>query len=289
MTSAAVSVVPKRAGRENRRRPGLRAVRASEPSDARARRIVALRESGLTLAEIGREFGVSRQRVQQILDASGARHIQQGEVVAARRAADARRARKQADEILELWRRGERVSQIAAWVGVTQQSIRDTVAALGSDSDRQARAEAGGAPVAGRRAPRFSDEQLCNGLRLVARRLGHTPSKAEYARLSEQHGLARMPTVYSRFGGWRHALRSAGFDVPTDPIRARRWTTALCWRAVVSVHDQLGDPPSYRRYQQLAAVRDDLPSGSTLRLRLGLWPEIVAALRAHLEAIGDAR
>jgi hypothetical protein len=45
-----------------------------------------------------------------------------------------------------------------------------------------------------------------------------------------------------------------------------------------SVSDQLGDPPRYRRYVQLAQQSDDLPSGAIVRSRLGLWSQIAAEL-----------
>lgn len=250
---------------------------------SRDEQIIALRAAGVTLAEIGRRFRISRQRVAQIIDRSEQGRVPRREVVTARQSADSRRARRQAEEILVLWREGAPVGEIQARAGVSQRAVRDTVAALASDADRRARSDVRRARLAERHRTRYDDAELLDGLRLVATRVGHAPSCREYSRLSEGLGLARMPTVYSRFGGWRLALRAAGFDVPADHVRAPRWSIASCWRALVSVADQLGDPPSYRRYEHLAAAREDLPSGSTLRLRLGLWPQIVAALREHAQ------
>jgi hypothetical protein len=45
-----------------------------------------------------------------------------------------------------------------------------------------------------------------------------------------------------------------------------------------SVSDQLGDPPRYRSYLELAKGRDDLPSGGIVLHRLGLWSQIAAEL-----------
>jgi hypothetical protein len=53
------------------------------------------------------------------------------------------------------------------------------------------------------------------------------------------------------------------------------------------VADQLGDPPRYSRYAELAAARDDLPSAATLRARLGTWPGIAAELIEQRAARGD--
>jgi hypothetical protein len=61
-------------------------------------------------------------------------------------------------------------------------------------------------------------------------------------------------------------------------VYSPRWHIAACWRALQSVVDQLGDPPRYSRYAELAAVREDLPSPPTLTARLGRWSGIAAAL-----------
>jgi hypothetical protein len=53
------------------------------------------------------------------------------------------------------------------------------------------------------------------------------------------------------------------------------------------VADQLGDPPRFRRYLELAAARDDLPSAAMLRARLGSWPGIAAELIAQRAARAD--
>jgi hypothetical protein len=53
------------------------------------------------------------------------------------------------------------------------------------------------------------------------------------------------------------------------------------------VADQLGDPPRFRRYLELAVASDDLPSPATLRLRLGPWSGIAAELIEQRAARGD--
>lgn len=123
-------------------------------------------------------------------------------------------------------------------------------------------------------------------MRRAADRVGHAPSAAEYARQASELGLASRQTVYMRFGGWRPALRRAGLQssASRSSVRPTVWHLAACWQALLSVADQLGDPPRYRRYLELAARRDDLPSPTTLRTRLGLWSEIVAALELYRNA-----
>ena len=185
-----------------------------------------------------------------------------------------------AGEVLALWRQGVPRRKISLGVGVTLEAIREIVAAHATDEDSAARRDACRARHASGLKPRFSDSNLLGGLRVVAQRLGHAPTVSEYRSFAPDLGLAAMPTVYARFGGWGAALEAAGLTSRsrTRGRRAARWNTAACWNALLSVADQLGDPPRYRRYTELAADRDDLPSGPTLTLRLGLWSEIVTAL-----------
>jgi hypothetical protein len=209
------------------------------------------------------------------------------EVTRVRRAEEARRASALAGELIALWRQGHTVSEIHQRTGVAYRSIRATLAERATDADRAARQQAHrrGGPSA-----TFSDRALTEGLGAVAAQLGCTPSLREYDELAPGLGLASGQTVYIRFGGWRRALAAAGLD-SVNPTRtyAARWHIAACWRALESVADQLGDPPRYRRYVELAAKRDDLPSPSSLRARLGLWSSIAAELTAQRAAREDDR
>ena len=192
----------------------------------------------------------------------------------------ARASRPRSQEIIELYRQALPVREIHRRVDVPWNAVRQTVAELATDQDRDARRDAQRSRLK-HPAPRFSDDDLLDGVCLVAQQLGHPPTGPEYEQAAAQLRLACMETVYARFDGWTRALREAGFDVREVKLRSPRWDIASCWKALTSVSDLLGEPPRYRRYLEIAAGRDDLPSGSTLTVRLGLWPEIVAALRAH--------
>ena len=72
------------------------------------RQMRALREQGLSLDEIALRFGVSRERVRQILRAHGA---PDPDVVAdARRRRASQLAEARVDELLALWRAGARAA-----------------------------------------------------------------------------------------------------------------------------------------------------------------------------------
>jgi hypothetical protein len=196
------------------------------------------------------------------------------------------RAHARRGEILARFRAGDHPPQVANELGLNQQAVWRVVRELASDADRTARARV----LADRRQPRFSDAKLLDGLVRVARRLGWVPSDAEYDGLASELRLACSTTLYHRFGGWQCALDAAGLEAP-PPRRWRvRWDATECWQALESVSGELGDPPRYRRYKELARRRDDLPSAGVVRNRLGLWSQIAAELtrRTHGGRSGPA-
>jgi cyanate lyase len=241
---------------------------------------VALRKSGMSLTHIGRRFGLTRQRVAQIIDKAG--RVPVDAVRQVRRDEQLERALARADELVGCYRAGLTVGQIAQQTGLSYRAIRAAIGGQASAADRAQRKASAAVAIP---SPRYSDRQLIAGLRRVAGRLGHAPSSGEYARLAAELELPRMPTVYQRFGGWRAALDRAGLQVPAAPARAYTptWHIAACWKALLGVADQLGEPPRYRRYLELARQRDDLPSAATVRARLGLWSAIAAELTAHAQ------
>jgi uncharacterized protein (DUF433 family) len=247
--------------------------------------MVALRQQGLRLAEIASRYGLSRQRVAQIIDEAGRVHVDQ--VRGARQDLHADRALARVEEILEHYRAGLTTQQIAVRTGLTYRGIRQAIRELATAEDREQRKLT---RTFVSQPAQYSEQQLLAGLRQVAKRLGHAPGSTEYAKGSSELGLASMQTVYMRFGGWRQALSRAGLEspAPAASLRPVVWHVAACWQALLSVADQLGDPPRYRRYLEVAADRDDLPSPTTLRTRLGLWSEIAAALELYRRTHGDA-
>jgi AraC-like DNA-binding protein len=240
--------------------------------DARARRIVELREAGWQILEIARELGLSTGWVAQVIDHAGG--VDRERWVQARSELHLQRAQARRDEILARFRAGAKPPAIANELGLNQLAVWRIVRELATDADRSARAWA----LADHHQPRFSESELLDGLVRVAQRLGWVPSDAEYDRGAAELGLACSTTLYQRFGGWQGALEAAGLKASPARRWALRWDPDECWRALESVADQLGDPPRYRRYRELARGRDDLPQAGVVRNRLGLWSEIASEL-----------
>ncbi len=245
---------------------------------ARDLEILELRAAGLTLAEIGRRFGISRQRVAEIIRERGGPPA--AEAIAARQARKAELLEQHSQEILERWRAGAAADEIARHLGLTVPAVKTVIDRAASSLDQAARARA----ISTRTSRlKYSDKDLIAGVLKAARKLGHTPSEPEYARLARDLGIPSVQTIIKRLGSWGQAARAAGLQ-PNPPTRRdhrKKWDEEACWRALESVADELGDPPRYHQYEKLSASRPDLPSGATVRKQLGSWIEVALELTAR--------
>jgi AraC-like DNA-binding protein len=246
----------------------------------RVRQMQGLREHGWSLDEIALRFGVSRERVRQILRAHGGPEPQ--DIADARRRRAESLAEERIDELLDLWRRGEQPRSAAGKLGLQAAACRSTIERFATDVDRAARR----ASMAGaRRVQTYSDRDIILALTSVATRVGRVPSAKEYAAHARTLNYPSLPTVLNRMGGWTHALRAAGMTPLSAPQRrrTRRWTEQACWAALRTVCDELGEIPTVLSYERHAAGRDELPSAATLRNRLGRWSSISTQLAAQRE------
>ena len=105
---------------------------------------------GLTLRELARRFGLSPERVRQLLNQyvftgtgewPSARAMSRA-ATAVRRARDLARAQAQAGELLAGWREGQEREQIAKAFGVRCRSVAQVIRAEASSADHAARARA---------------------------------------------------------------------------------------------------------------------------------------------------
>jgi hypothetical protein len=255
-------------------------VAAAPGTPQRISQIRSLRERGHSLDEIALLFGVSRERVRQILRAHGA--PDPGHVADARRRRAAQLAEQRVDELLALWRAGHEPRRAASALGLQAAACRSTIARFATDVDKAARrANLSGA----RGAQTYSERDIIVALRAVAAGLGRVPSAKEYALLARGLELPSLPTVLNRMGGWTRAVQAAGMTPlgATGAARPRRWTEEACWGALRRVVEELGEIPTVVSYEAHAAGRPDLPSSATVRNRLGRWSSIAAQLAAERE------
>jgi hypothetical protein len=228
----------------------------------RVRHMQGLREQGWSLDEIALRFGVSRERVRQIMRAHGGPASE--DVAEARRRRAEAEAEARIDELLTRWRAGEQPRVAASELGLQAAACRSTIERFATDADRAARK----ASMAGARwVQTYSDRDIILALVSVATRVGHVPSAKEYAAHARDLNYPSLPTVLNRMGGWTRALRATGMATLSTPTRSRtrRWT----------------EIPTVLAYERHAAGRPELPSSATVRNRLGRWSSITTQLAAQ--------
>jgi hypothetical protein len=241
--------------------------------------MIVLREEGKSLDEIAVGFGVSRERVRQILREHGAPDPRT--VAAARRRRVEQEVEAHLPELLALWRGGAAPGSAAIALGLQVTACRSAIAWAATDGDRDARRVS----LASDRAiaKTYSDADIVGAVQFVAERLGRVPTAKEYGAQARELELPSLPTVVNRMGRWTNAVRAAGL-VPAHTAaraRARRWTPERCWLAMRAVVAELGEVPTVVGYDRYTAGRKDLPSSATLRNRLGRWSQITGRLIAE--------
>jgi hypothetical protein len=238
-----------------------------------------LREHGHSLDEIALSFGVSRERVRQILHAHGGPDAQH--VADARRRRAEQQAQARIEELLELWRAGEEPRSAAGALDLEPAACRSAIARFATDFDRAARKATLGRVRAVTTI--YSDRDIAAALTSAAAGLGRLPTAKEYEVLARTQGGPSLTTVLNRMGGWTNAIHAAGLTSASAPARARtrRWTADACWTALRRVVAELEQIPTVVAYDRHAADRPDLPSSATLRNRLGRWSAITNQLIAE--------
>lgn len=131
----------------------------------------------------------------------------------------------------------------------------------------------------------WSDGAIFAALRSVAvgGRVTTNAYAAGYAR-APRGAMPSLPLVTGRFGTWSAACRAAGLESAFSyGPRIDRWTVASCWEALAACAFDLGRAPTVRAYEAWASGREDAPSSTTLRARLGNWVEAGLAVAPAVE------
>lgn len=253
-----------------------KAVRKTQISP-RDQKIIELRTSWATLEEIGQQVGLTRERVRQILKKHNIADP-----------ADIRRQEslKKKEEMIEL---GQRIEQ---WVREHPGCTLPELAFALSLDQSQARVGVPGScahlivnPEANRRfnvSPRrWTRVEVLDALRRAA--MFEQPlSYVRYDELRTTHSINGPSAirVLQIFGTWAKACSEAGVEHGRR-IRAtypRRWSEDEMVDFVASFLQQ-SSTGSLAAYEQWAK-QNDAPSGPTIRLQFGSWPE--AKTRANL-------
>lgn len=236
--------------------------------DNRNREMVDLRTSGKSLGEIGEKFGVTRERVRQILLKSDAPSFQ--EVKALResikadkleeiRSSALERASKLPHKTIEEIAQELNVSTIELKRVLTPQELNLFARPLRIGSQK------------------WSDQQIVDVLREAATLEFPLTVKA-YSNLLED-GFLKGPSaarISQRFRSWQNACDLAEVEAGTRsrPRDQSRWTDSDLYAAVILYLRLPQSTGAARDYDSWASDQDDVPSMGTLRNRLGEWNQI---------------
>ncbi len=247
----------------------------------RADLMCELRAEGYSLQEIGERFGVTRERVRQIIRRADGPTKQEAEAARRARAALAREELHQ--RVLKLCQDepGLTAAQVARQLGVSPAAVR---AVLGDRAGRILVSTYEGATV-------FTNEAILDHLRQAVVITGEPLTVRMYEDVRGSFGGASAPLVLKRFGSWRSACAAAGVT-HGQPLResyARRWSDDQLVESVARYLDSPGVRGSFADYERWARATRGEPSGQTVRTQLGGWTTAkVAALSllARNEASG---
>lgn len=244
--------------------------------DERLIAIHAMRADGLTLQAIGDTFGVTRERIRQLLVISNGPTAEQVRDFRRRRAAEQVHDR-QAELIGWLHANpGGRLQQARDSLGwtdaelasaVTPEAHRLAVRAKDGDAYRQ-----------------FSNDQIFRALRTAWSQRMDGSSGLSAKRYQEllATGLIVGPSavrVIQVFGSWSRALDLAGVPTGRVPNRdyASHWTDGDILAAVGRYLHDPGTNGSYAGWDEWRRVEaPSAPSGGLIRNRLGKWSQVKA-------------
>ena len=236
--------------------------------DNRNREMVDLRTSGKSLGEIGEKFGVTRERVRQILLKSDAPSFQ--EVKALRESIKADKLEEIRSLALERASKlpHKTVEEIAQELNVSPIELKRVLTP--QESNLFARQLRTG-------SQKWSDQQIVDVLREAATLEFPLTVKA-YSNLLED-GFLKGPSaarISQRFRSWQNACDLAEVEAGTRsrPRDQSRWTDNDLYAAVILYLRLPQSTGAARDYDSWASDQDDVPSMGTLRNRLGEWNQI---------------
>lgn len=232
--------------------------------DSRADDMVARYVRGETLQTIGDSYGLTRERVRQILRRDG--RVGAADARSARQADEAERIRRLRTRALEFLRAREPLTrrQAARRLDV---DVSDLVEALGDDGPRLLLR-----PPSNEEQD-FTHEDCIEAVQQVAEALGRTSVAADdYDNYRARHpGRPSSVRLIQRFGSWNQLCAEAGLDLnPGRGTYSRRWSQDDLAGFVADYLATPGNRGVYAEYDELAPSRG-WASGQTVRNSFGSW------------------
>lgn len=245
-----------------------------------------LYKNGATLEEIGRSYGVTRERVRQIFVAFGLPTRSHSEAGANRRqAADGPLLR----ELEVLLAQGGQVYEIQTKLGVSRERLVRLTRKLVPDEVHRRLLMGYNSP-----GPRYSDEEMLLCLKIAAGTNEKPLTSDDYDQAARSRWMPDgrswplAQTIARRFGSWSSALEAGGISAnpPSPAALYPAFNVDMCVAAVAALAGELARLPTAREYQAHAkSLGGWVPSMGTVRKLCGSWSE---ALRLVLAANADA-
>lgn len=255
------------------------AVRASK-IDQRAEDMSARFAVGETLEQIGLSYGVTRERVRQIIKRHG--KVTPSDARRARAAAKAKQIAELGAQVTDLVRRypGLTLEQLAQRLGRTKIDVSTSLDA----SSRRWIVQQKAPERASHRV--WSDTDIAAALQLAAEPVGGPLTCAAYNRVRSDIGGPSGVRIIQRFGTWRAACIAAGVAMGKRPRGDyhRNWTDSEVLGYVVQYFSEPAARGSYGDYTKWASSSARAPSGPTVRNYLGTWRTVKQAALTMLAA-----
>lgn len=264
--------------------------------DERNATIIHLREQGQTLESIGARYGLTRERVRQIVAKNGGPDRR---VLRERRArSTAFAAQRVADQVRRFLLEHPGVSLEEAFEALGITDVRERRWATTVENKRLSGVSVsnrwrGGAKQA------YSPEDCLRALRQAYEIVAAEGQDLTYQAYKRLHDEGRVTgpgyvRLTQRYRTWLKALEAAGVPVSdrqrvihTRRSYARRWTNEQMLAYVVEYLSTDGYTGSFDGYDAWrVATGSDAPSGQTVRNVLGTWAQIKASALAVVAARG---
>lgn len=251
-------------------------------TSVRDRKIISQFALGYTLEKVGKNFGVTRERIRQIVSRqSSATSAQikealrvEGKFYQTRRAMAERKA-------LHAWSEaniGEPVSSAVTVFELPEARIRK---ALGPRRKFHVRKRNSARKT-------FENQQLIRLVQEFYEETGSTVS-SEFDDWSRARGGPSRQTVMIRYEKWSYALEAAGVAEGGEVARSRLFTKRDCWACILEYLQIPDSKYTFADFERWTNADEDKPSSATIRNRLGVpWSDMVDTGLSILAGTADS-
>ena len=237
------------------------------PASQQQAEMIELRNAGVTLQEIGRRYGVTRQRVHQLTKD----HVSRQSAQDARVAAILAQIEAVGDDIRTAHRAGLGVERIAHEFNFPVLYVKNWLRENLTDDDRHEHQFAVGAQNTGK----WTERELLGYVQRAAGIIGRTPGMHSYRELRESGELGdeapNVMTIIFRFRTWQAAVVAAGLEPNDRPtgFGTKKYASGSITQAIARIRDKIGHVPSVREYEENAEPGE--PSAGLGRYYHGNW------------------